>query len=215
MRHCRLGLRISKHSNDVLLPHGVSHLQEGPLQQLGLHSRCHCHSGYFSSFSCFAFLFIHISRLLLALCFFYLLLKYINAYVFFVCHKFPFFDLLMPIRPRSVFCFAFSTEYYHTFYFISLINEIKFRENLLDCCASEAIENCWKNGFDPEGAKQFGGKLRDTKGMIGATDAAALFRSFGIKYFTLPFYLLRRFFPFHTNLHFPIEQTLSFHRLFL
>ena len=45
------------------------------------------------------------------------------------------------------------------------------------------IEGCWTKGFDPSGAKVFGSKLKDTKGMIGATDAAALFRSFGIKYF--------------------------------
>jgi hypothetical protein len=43
------------------------------------------------------------------------------------------------------------------------------------------MEKCWSAGFDREGRKIFNGKLTNTKGMLGTTDVAALFRYFGIR----------------------------------
>ena len=45
----------------------------------------------------------------------------------------------------------------------------------------EMLDRAWKDGYDPQGAKDLGYKVRDTKTWIGATEAAVLFRSFGVK----------------------------------
>lgn len=42
------------------------------------------------------------------------------------------------------------------------------------------IESAWKDGFDPEGAKSFGGTLVDKDVWIGATEAFVLFRSLNL-----------------------------------
>ncbi|KAI6646624.1 Zinc finger with UFM1-specific peptidase domain protein isoform X1 [Oopsacas minuta] len=45
----------------------------------------------------------------------------------------------------------------------------------------ELLDEAWRAGYDPQGAKSLGYKVRDTKTWIGATEAAVLFRSFGVK----------------------------------
>ena len=45
----------------------------------------------------------------------------------------------------------------------------------------EMLDKAWKDGYDPQGAKDLGYKVRDTKTWIGATETAVLFRSFGVK----------------------------------
>ena len=45
----------------------------------------------------------------------------------------------------------------------------------------EMLDKAWKDGYDPQGAKDLGYKVRNTKTWIGAIEVAVLFRSFGIK----------------------------------
>ncbi|XP_043919594.1 zinc finger-containing ubiquitin peptidase 1 [Protopterus annectens] len=43
------------------------------------------------------------------------------------------------------------------------------------------IEAAWKNGYDPQGASHFGGKLQNTKAWIGASDIYILLTFLGLK----------------------------------
>ena len=45
----------------------------------------------------------------------------------------------------------------------------------------ELLDKAWRAGYDPRGARELGHQVRDTKKWIGATEAAVLFRSFGVK----------------------------------
>ncbi|XP_066289693.1 zinc finger-containing ubiquitin peptidase 1-like isoform X2 [Branchiostoma lanceolatum] len=45
----------------------------------------------------------------------------------------------------------------------------------------QMIEEAWSRGFDREGSEQLGGKLRNTRKWIGATEVAALFSSLGVR----------------------------------
>ena len=43
------------------------------------------------------------------------------------------------------------------------------------------LEAAWAAGYDPEGAAQLGGALQGGRAWVGATEAAALLRSFGLR----------------------------------
>ena len=43
------------------------------------------------------------------------------------------------------------------------------------------VEAAWAAGFDPEGAAQLGGALQGGRTWVGATECAALLRSFGLR----------------------------------
>ena len=43
------------------------------------------------------------------------------------------------------------------------------------------VEAAWADGFDTEGAEQLGGALQGGRAWVGATDCAALLRSFGLR----------------------------------
>ena len=43
------------------------------------------------------------------------------------------------------------------------------------------VEAAWAAGFDPEGAAQLGGALQGGRAWVGATECAALLRSFGLR----------------------------------
>ncbi|XP_078697915.1 zinc finger-containing ubiquitin peptidase 1-like [Branchiostoma floridae x Branchiostoma belcheri] len=45
----------------------------------------------------------------------------------------------------------------------------------------QMIEEAWGRGFDREGSEQLGGRLRNTRKWIGATEVAALFSSLGVR----------------------------------
>ena len=45
----------------------------------------------------------------------------------------------------------------------------------------ELLDGAWRAGYDPKGARELGHQVRETRKWIGATEAAVLFRSFGVK----------------------------------
>lgn len=52
----------------------------------------------------------------------------------------------------------------------------------------EWLENAWAKGFDTQGASQLGGAISFTKKLIGASECAALLRSFGARAQIVDFY---------------------------
>ncbi|KAK3267638.1 hypothetical protein CYMTET_23821 [Cymbomonas tetramitiformis] len=48
-------------------------------------------------------------------------------------------------------------------------------------CLQVWLERAWQAGFDRDGAAHFGGKIAGSKKWIGATEVAALLRSFGLR----------------------------------
>ena len=45
----------------------------------------------------------------------------------------------------------------------------------------ELLDGAWRAGYDRQGAKELGHQVRETRKWIGATEAAVLFRSFGVR----------------------------------
>merc|ERR1712150_52289 len=51
----------------------------------------------------------------------------------------------------------------------------------------EWLEQAWAAGFDPAGAEQLEGTVTHSKKLIGATECAALLRSFGVRAYVITF----------------------------
>lgn len=51
----------------------------------------------------------------------------------------------------------------------------------------QLIETAWRQGFDPAGCEQLGGRLINTRKWIGATEVVTFLSSFRIRYINISF----------------------------
>ncbi|ROT74958.1 Zinc finger with UFM1-specific peptidase domain protein [Penaeus vannamei] len=73
----------------------------------------------------------------------------------------------------------FSSLQHHTGYYSRLFSGPNVMPSISQL--QRLIEQAWRNGFDPQGCEQLGGKLWNTRKWIGATEVVTLLSSFRIK----------------------------------